>query len=105
MVNFCVIFDIDGTLCDTNAVDDHCYRCAAAAALGIPAAQVDWTGVDEITDSAIARCLWLRHRTRAPNPDEIKAFQFDPQLHPTVPTIIENHERHYLSYPRKAPAL
>ena len=75
--NLCVIFDIDGTLCDTNAVDDHCYRCAAAAALGIPAAQVDWASVDEITDSAIARCLWQRHRTRAPSPAEMKAFQFD----------------------------
>ena len=35
----------------------------------------------------------------------IKAFQFDPQLHPTVATVIDAHERHYLSYPRKAPAL
>ena len=77
MLNLCVIFDIDGTLCDTNEVDEHCYRCAAGAALVIPEAQVDWTGVDEITDSAIARCLWQRHRTGAPNPAEIKAFQLD----------------------------
>ncbi len=35
----------------------------------------------------------------------IKTFQFNPQLHPTGPTIVESHERHYLSYPRNAPTL
>jgi hypothetical protein len=68
MTQLCVIFDIDGTLCDTNAVDDECYRRAAAAVLDLPTSQIDWTDAPHITDSGIARWLWERLRGRAPTP-------------------------------------
>jgi len=41
MTQLCVIFDLDGTLCDTNAVDDDCYRRAAAATLAVPPSGID----------------------------------------------------------------
>jgi phosphoglycolate phosphatase-like HAD superfamily hydrolase len=77
MTNPCVIFDIDGTLCDTIDVDDDCYRQAAGAALGVSAGQVDWTDAPHPTDSGIALWLWQRFRGRAPTPDELNHLQVD----------------------------
>src|SRR5919201_6095231 len=69
MTQLCVIFDLDGTLCDTNAVDDDCYRQAAAATLAVPPSEIDWTSAPHITDSGIAHWLWERLRGRVPTPD------------------------------------
>jgi len=77
MTQLCVIFDIDGTLCDTNAVDDECYRRAAAAVLDLPTSQIDWTDAPHITDSGIARWLWERLRGRAPTPQEVDRLRLD----------------------------
>ncbi|HUF28586.1 MAG TPA: hypothetical protein VMM18_16525 [Gemmatimonadaceae bacterium] len=38
-----VVFDIDGTLTDTNEVDDACYVRAVATVLGLEAAALDWS--------------------------------------------------------------
>lgn len=75
MTRLCMIFDIDGTLCDTNAVDDDCYREAAAVALDVAPAQIDWTDAPHMTDPGIARWLWNRLRARPPTPDEITRLQ------------------------------
>ncbi len=77
MIQPCVIFDIDGTLCDTNGVDDECYRQAAAAALDVPTSQIDWTCAPHHTDSGIARWLWERFRGRAPTPEEVGRMRRD----------------------------
>jgi phosphoglycolate phosphatase-like HAD superfamily hydrolase len=77
MAPLCVIFDIDGTLCDTNAVDDECYRQAVAAALDVPTSQIDWTGAPHQTDSGIARWLWERWRGRAPAGEELHRLRLD----------------------------
>lgn len=73
----CVIFDLDGTLCDTVDVDDACYRETAAAALQVPADDVDWRSAPHHTDSGIARWLWERFRSRPPTREEVEAFQRD----------------------------
>lgn len=77
MTQLCVIFDIDGTLCDTSDVDDLCYRYAAAAALEVSPSEIDWTDAPHHTDSGIARWLWERFRGRAPKREELDRFRQD----------------------------
>jgi phosphoglycolate phosphatase-like HAD superfamily hydrolase len=69
------IFDIDGTLTATNAVDDECYLRAVAETLDLDHNVVDWSDSPHVTDSAIARWLWTRHRGRLPEPHEVAALQ------------------------------
>jgi phosphoglycolate phosphatase-like HAD superfamily hydrolase len=60
MRQLCVIFDLDGTLCDTSDVDDECYQMAAAAALGVQTGTTVLVG-DSVWDVATARelgALW-----------------------------------------------
>ena len=68
-----IIFDIDGTLCDTCAVDVDCFLDACSAALGLDVRGSDWTTAPQITDSGIVPWLWSRHLGRAPLPDEERA--------------------------------
>jgi phosphoglycolate phosphatase-like HAD superfamily hydrolase len=77
MSQLCVIFDLDGTLCSTSEVDDECYRSAAAAALGVQAAEIDWIRADHITDSGIAHWLWNRFRSRPPSGEELHRLKGD----------------------------
>ena len=51
------VFDIDGTLTDTNSVDDSCFLRAVAETLGLEAARVDWSAAPHVTDSALL--IWL----------------------------------------------
>jgi phosphoglycolate phosphatase-like HAD superfamily hydrolase len=51
------VFDVDGTLTDTNAVDDECYLDAVSDVLGFARETLDWTDAPHITDSGILR--WL----------------------------------------------
>lgn len=71
----CVIFDVDGTLCDTSLVDDLCYRQAAAAALQITPEEADWSNAPDKSDSGIARWLWQRYRNRPPTREERDALR------------------------------
>jgi phosphoglycolate phosphatase-like HAD superfamily hydrolase len=73
--NQLAIFDIDGTLTATNSVDDECYLRAVAEALGFDVNVVDWSDAPHVTDSAIARWLWTRHRDRPPDPRELADLQ------------------------------
>ena len=61
------VFDIDGTLTDTNSVDDECYVQAVAETLGLDPQSLDWSDAPEITDAALLRWLAERHaRALAP---------------------------------------
>jgi phosphoglycolate phosphatase-like HAD superfamily hydrolase len=53
------VFDIDGTLTDTNRVDHECYVVAVREVLGWQVGD-DWGGVEDVTDSNILRELWRR---------------------------------------------
>jgi phosphoglycolate phosphatase-like HAD superfamily hydrolase len=65
------VFDIDGTLTDTNAVDDECFLRAAAEVFEVDVARLDWSGAPHVTDSAIARWLCTAHKARLPTDSEL----------------------------------
>lgn len=69
-----VIFDVDGTLCDTFGVDDECFCATASAMLGLPLQLSTWEGSPHITDSGIIDWLWIRHLGRSPTREEIDEF-------------------------------
>src|SRR5687768_10913857 len=59
-MNKLAVFDIDGTLTRTNAVDDECYAKALAEVLGLTESEVEWTEAPHVTDSGIL--AWLVSR-------------------------------------------
>lgn len=75
LVDRLAIFDIDGTLTATNAVDDECYLRAVGETLGVDCSGVDWSEMPHVTDSGIARHLWTRYRGQSPEPGELKGLQ------------------------------
>jgi phosphoglycolate phosphatase-like HAD superfamily hydrolase len=54
------VFDIDGTLTDTNAVDDACFLQAVGETLSVDPDRLDWSSAPHVTDSALL--LWLAER-------------------------------------------
>jgi phosphoglycolate phosphatase-like HAD superfamily hydrolase len=54
------VFDLDGTLLDTNAVDAHCYSAAWRDEFGIDCASLAWSSFENVTDSGIAVELLAR---------------------------------------------
>jgi phosphoglycolate phosphatase-like HAD superfamily hydrolase len=67
-----VIFDVDGTLTDTNGVDDDCFLQAFEDALGITEISDDWENYPHTTDSAIALHVFQTKFARAPQTEEIQ---------------------------------
>jgi len=59
-----VVFDIDGTLTDTNVVDGECYWQAVCEVLGLSGEQPDWSNFRHVTDTGIATELCRRHLGR-----------------------------------------
>ena len=55
------VFDIDGTLTDTNAVDDECFVQSVADVLELQSHQLDWSDAPHVTDTALLRWLADRH--------------------------------------------
>ena len=68
------IFDIDGTLTNTNAVDDECFLRAVTDVLELQFANVDWSGAPHVTDSAIVQWLSEQHRGRSVDEEERDRF-------------------------------
>jgi phosphoglycolate phosphatase-like HAD superfamily hydrolase len=73
-MNHLVIFDVDGTLCDTCGVDSDCFWTAAAEILGSPEGQLSWEAFPLVTDSGIAEAMWQRHVGRSPTADDVEAL-------------------------------
>jgi phosphoglycolate phosphatase-like HAD superfamily hydrolase len=69
-----VVFDIDGTLTDTNLVDGECYWKAVSEVLGLSGEQPDWSDFRHVTDVGIAAELCARHRGRQLSSPEIEAI-------------------------------
>jgi phosphoglycolate phosphatase-like HAD superfamily hydrolase len=69
-----VVFDIDGTLTDTNLADGECYWQAVCEVLGIAGEQPDWSGFRHVTDTGIAAELCFRHLGRGIRSGEIEAI-------------------------------
>jgi phosphoglycolate phosphatase-like HAD superfamily hydrolase len=59
----------------TNAVDDECYARAIGETLDVPPEAIDWSGTPHVTDGAIARYLWARHRARTAEAADLAEIQ------------------------------
>ena len=57
------VFDIDGTLTQTNEVDDECYLRAICEVLGLDVSP-DWADAPHVTDSALASWICERYGGR-----------------------------------------
>jgi phosphoglycolate phosphatase-like HAD superfamily hydrolase len=67
-----VVFDIDGTLTATNAVDDECYAQAIGAVLDVEISPRTWAGAPHMTDAGLTAWLWQRYRDIDPTQAEIE---------------------------------
>jgi phosphoglycolate phosphatase-like HAD superfamily hydrolase len=70
-----VVFDIDGTLTDTNALDGECYWKAVCEVFGLAEPQPDWSGFRHVTDAGIAADICLHHLGREPRNEEMEALE------------------------------
>lgn len=69
-MNLCV-FDIDGTLTQSVALDDQCFVAAFADVLEIQGINTDWLNYQYQTDSGLAIEICERHLGRLPEPNEV----------------------------------
>jgi beta-phosphoglucomutase-like phosphatase (HAD superfamily) len=51
----CIIFDMDGTLVDSEAIDDHLFRAAVEEVLGRVRIREDWNDYEHITGAGLIR--------------------------------------------------
>src|SRR5258708_39148859 len=69
------IFDIDGTLTETDHVDNICFVQALADALAITGISTDWAGYPHTTDSAITFHVFQERFNRSPEEVELVKFK------------------------------
>ena len=67
-----VIFDLDGTLTKTVAVDADSYVRAFADVFGMAGIDTDWSRYRDYTDGGIAREIFESRRGRKPTPAEME---------------------------------
>ena len=79
------IFDIDGTICDTQKAEDLCYSRAILEVTGISLETLDWTQYQEPTSSGIVRDLLADDPNRKEKENRIK-YRFVELLREAVPT-------------------
>lgn len=73
--NGLAIFDVDGTLAQTNAVDESCYARAVTEVLGFTGFSTDWGAYTHSTDDGILSELIRTHGKRAPSLREMRAVR------------------------------
>jgi phosphoglycolate phosphatase-like HAD superfamily hydrolase len=56
-------------------VDDECFLRAVGETLGVDCGTVEWSEMPHVTDSAIARFLWMRYRGKPPERRDLQALQ------------------------------
>ena len=69
------IFDIDGTLTETDEVDEICFVQALADTHGITGISTTWAAYPHTTDSGITRQIFQENFDRVPTNVELKDFQ------------------------------
>jgi len=69
------IFDIDGTLTNTNSVDDECFVKALAETLSITEIDTDWATYPHTTDSGITLHVFQEKFGRSPDETELGRFK------------------------------
>lgn len=103
-----VIFDIDGTLTQTNQVDTDCFVRAISEVFAIKVDSTDWSQYKNATDSGITQELFQKNFGRLPSTDELStlkkyfvdllrtSFRRNPELFKEVPgacTMLSNLQR------------
>jgi len=69
------IFDIDGTLTETDQIDEICFVQALADAHGITGISTDWAGYPHTTDSTITVHVFQERFNRLPEEIELLKFK------------------------------
>jgi phosphoglycolate phosphatase-like HAD superfamily hydrolase len=69
-----VVFDLDGTLTTTFAVDVQCFVQAFSIALGIHDVNTNWAGYRYVTDSGVVLEAFRNAYGRDPDPSEVSRF-------------------------------
>jgi phosphoglycolate phosphatase-like HAD superfamily hydrolase len=69
------IFDIDGTLTNTNSVDNECFVRALAEAHAITEIDTDWAAYPHTTDSGITQHVFQERFGRNPDETELSKFK------------------------------
>src|SRR5437867_8015613 len=70
-----IMFDIDGTLTQSNDLDDAAFLRALSDVFGLHGISDDWDGYTHVSDSCIVREACQAGIGRAPRPDEVETFQ------------------------------
>ncbi len=70
-----IMFDIDGTLTDTNSVDSSCFVQALEEVFGFKNVSDDWSSYHNTSDSGIIDELFMRELHRSPVAAELSRFQ------------------------------
>lgn len=70
-----IIFDIDGTLADTKAVDDKCFIQAFQETFNIDLGQQDWSLLQNVTDWGITEEVIHTNHNRLPSPSEYQQMK------------------------------
>lgn len=68
------VFDVDGTLTSTFAVDEECFAQAFGQSLGIDTLNTNWWEYEHVTDSGILGEAFSQAFGRAPSSTEIARF-------------------------------
>ena len=69
-----VVFDIDGTLTQTNEVDGRCFEEALRTVLGVEEFDTCWQNYQFVTDSGVAQEISQRYRDRPISGAEMTAL-------------------------------
>ncbi len=69
------IFDIDGTLTETNEVDDECFVKAFADSHQITNIETDWTKYTHVTDLGLVSEIFNQKLGRSPNEEDFLRFK------------------------------
>ncbi len=70
-----VMFDIDGTLTESNHLDDESYLQALFEVFGVLEVSNDWTSYNHVTDACILKEVCQSKLGCIPTPKEVEVFQ------------------------------
>lgn len=69
------VFDIDGTLTASFALDEACFVQAFADVFGLTGINTDWASYPHVTDESMARVILREHLGRPATPAEVGAVK------------------------------
>ncbi|MDZ8108010.1 MAG: HAD hydrolase-like protein [Nostoc sp. DedQUE12a] len=70
-----LMFDIDGTLTESNNLDNESYLQALNEVFGFSEVSSDWTSYTHVTDACILKEIFQNKLARIPSSREVEAFQ------------------------------